>query len=429
MRMLALLTTIVLAACGQAPPLSPEAPTPTEPPTPRPTATAMLLPTSTSMPSLSGSVRLWLDWNPDEMSALQRAVESFLNIHPEVEFEVVYYPPERLLSEFREAVQRGDGPDLIFGPSDWGPALFEERAIQDPSDMLLPGLSQTIHPLAWNQVRFRGITLGLPLEFQGVVLYRNRDLVPAAAQTLEEFVEAAAAVRQAGGVGAALDIGFTWSAPQIAVCGGEWLDPQGTYALDAEVGLCWLNLHRRLREAGPVTLNTDDDLILFQEARAGWLIDETTRLDLLRSSLGDEVLAIDAWPVNEGTDRPLTGYVWTENAYFSEDSTGADLEASISFVTFLLLIENQMAFSQMGGARHIPVLQDVEIADPLLGAARLALESGSPRPLHSDLEPLRDPFETALRLVVTQGGDPELALQLAAQEVSRSLEATATPSQ
>ncbi len=419
-----LLIALAFAGCGAPPTASPPAILPTEPPaatmTPSPTPLRSPTPSST----LQGTVTIWLDWSPAELAGLQEAIQRFRQAHPRVEFELVYVPTNALRDTFEEAAAVGGGPTLLFGPADWGPSLFLTDRIQDPSGSLLPGLRETLHPLAWSQVSYRGITVGLPLEFHGVVLYRNASLAPETPDSVEELVEQAAALRGGDLVGAALDFGFLFSGAQLSPCGSRFFDSAGQFILPGDEGICWLNLLRTLSGSGPSVFNTEEDLDFFLAGRSAWLIDTTHRLDAIRQALGESVAQIDPWPLYPPSGGVLTGYVWTENVYFNAASRGPDLEAAVAFATFLLLPDTQRLLSDAGGARHLPVLLDLEIDDLLLARALQVLRGGQPRPLALDLDAYRSPLLTAVRLVVGGGGEPELALQLAIQEI---LSGTGTP--
>ncbi len=419
-----LLIALPLAGCGAPPTASPPAVVPTESPaaTMIPSPTAPRSPTPSS--SLQGTVAIWLDWSPAELAGLQQAIQRFRQAHPRVEFELVYVPSDGLRPAFEEAAAVGEGPTLLFGPAEWGPGLFLAERIQDPSGSLLPGLRETLHPLAWSQVSYRGITVGLPLEFHGVVLYRNASLAPETPDSVEELVEQAAALRGGDLVGAALDFGFLFSGAQLSPCESRFFDSAGQFILPGDEGICWLNLLRTLGGSGPSVFNSDEDLNFFLAGRSAWLIDTTHRLDAIRQALGNTVAQIDPWPLYPPSGGVLTGYVWSENVYFNAAARGPDLEAAVAFVTFLLLPDTQRLLSDPAGARHLPVALDLEIDDPLLARALQVVRGGQPRPLALDLDAYRSPLLTAVRLVVAGGGEPELALQLAVQEI---LSGTGTP--
>lgn len=418
------LLVLVLSACGPAATATavPSTATPTEP---VPTAT----PEATSEPTRpSGIISIWLDWGPAEMQALERIVDRYREMNPGVEFRISYHRPDVLRSDFESAVANGDElPTLLLGPASWGDALYGSGALRDLSGSLLPDQRQAIHPFAWAQVDRNGSVIGLPFELKGTVLYRNVRLVSASAQSVDDLVEAARAVRATGAAGAILDLGFDRSAPMIRTCKGELHTEKDVDPLTRPIGLCWLRLLNRLGQTGPVTFNSDDDLASFEEGQSAWMLGSTDRILELQEAIGEGNLEIDPWPIYQPTGEQLFGYVWTENGYFPAGVDDADFEATWSFAVYLLAPENQRLMGDAQGVRHLPVLQDVTLDDRLLAEARAILLSGLPLPDQRLIEDIKGGLSTAVRLTVGQGGDPELALELALGQIREARIPTPTP--
>jgi maltose-binding protein MalE len=367
-------------------------------------------------PPLRGGVRLWLDWGPAEMTALRPLVEAFVLANPGVQFDLTYYAGAELQAAFEAATASGQGPTILLGPDLWGPVLWHEGLIQDVSDLLAPGMREAILPLALSQVVYNDAILGVPLEMQGVVLYANRQRMTEPAGTVEELIRSRGAP----------DLGFDVSGSQLGSCEGTWSGDDGEPAFDGPTGLCWLNLMITLARGGPVTYNTDDDLELFEAGEVAWILDGTWNRERLADALGQGALAIDPWPINDSTGRPLAGYVWTENAYLAAGLTPADLSASWEFIRFLLTQETQTTLSDVDGAAHLPTVAGIWLTDPLMEHAATVLAQGTPFPLQADTERYRMPVERAIFAVLRQGSEPEVAIRRAATEI-RSALATASP--
>ncbi len=426
------MTAMMLTLCMIAAGCTPAAPTTPAPGSPTPSPTVHLSPTPTSAPSsptpaFPGTVTIWLDWGLAEMRGLERLIAGYRELHPGSQFQVVYYRSEDLREEFEAAVTRGSPPSLLIGPSDWGDPLFESGALRNVAGSVLAEQRESLHPLAWAQVDRGEVVLGLPVELQGTLLYRNRTFIESQPGTVAEFVEAGQMASRAGAIGEALDLAFPQSAPMLRTCRGDFTLEPGSDPIPRPAGLCWLRLLDRVGQAAPVVFGSQEDLQSFTIGRSAWLLESSELLPELRDAVGPGNLAVNDWPLYEPTGERLTGYVWTENLYFPRQVADEDFEAAFAFAVYLLAPESQRSLAGAQGAQHIPVLREVELDNPLLASARAVLESGVARPDLRVFDGIANELNTAVRLVVGQGGEAELALELALQEIRQATAPTATP--
>jgi ABC-type glycerol-3-phosphate transport system substrate-binding protein len=354
------------------------------------------------------------------MEGLTRVIEAFHGLNPGVEFVLSYFPTQDLRSAFEAAVAQGTGPSILFGPDVWGPVLWREGWVQDVADLLAPGVRAAILPFALAQVTYGEVVLGVPLETQGVVLYVNRDMLPEPADTVTDLLVPGGG-SDGGPIRGSPDLGLNFAGSQLAACEATLVAPGGEPAFAGAPGLCWLNLLKTIGQGSAPTYNTDGDLGLFEIGQASWIMDGTWSMERLLGSVGGETLAIDPWPVYEGTGSRLAGYVWTENAYLAANLAPEDLEASWEFIRYLISPEVQSILAEPGGARHLPAAAGVWVSDPLLSQAMAALSQGVPFPINPETAVYAEPVERAIWLVVRQGADPEAALQRALDEAQVAL--------
>ena len=362
-------------------------------------------------PASTGEIIIWLDWAPEEMDALREIIQSFSHEYPTVDFSLSYYPTNELLNAFEQASRAGTPPTIIFGPSLWGPRLYEGEMILDPSSMVNAELERRIHPTAWTQVTYDSHLLGLPLEFQGIVLFRNRSRAVEAPRTVESWIDVGLNQHEGGQTATALDFGFGFSAPQLSICNGSFIGPQGEIALELPQGICWLEVMSDLRAVGPAVMNSDEDLSKFINGELAWLVEESSRIGELAHALGITNLKVDPWPLYQPADRPLQSQVWTENIYLSNRIPAQNLEATWAFVEHIFSSEAQSRLSDFQGAAHIPVDTTVEIIDSNMVEMASMLRSGVPLSLWIDLEDHIKPIEDAVEDVVFQGVEPDVAAQ------------------
>jgi maltose-binding protein MalE len=356
-----------------------------------------------------------------ELDSLRKVLSAFQDQYPGVTFAIAYYSYDELRSALELAVTEDNAPTMIFAPSSWGPELWQDGLLLDLTIQVASDPLASIDPLAWGQVNYDGAVIGLPLERQGVVLYRNRLIVAEAAGTLEELVSKGQQLKGDQSVGFGLDFGFMYSVSQLAACDGNLFDAEGNLDLDDEVGHCWLRLLKTFRDAGRVWFNSDEDLALFETGGSGWLIESTLESLRLSRLEGVRDLVIDPWPMYSETGNRLAGFMWTENLYLIKGSSPEDLEASWAFARFLLSPEAQIIFSDPEGANHLPALGDLILSDELQVQMEASLSSGVPWPLQSDLNLYIEPLEGAVRAVSVQGASPELALDIAFKKIEQTL--------
>lgn len=418
--------SVLAVACTPAGPTTPAPSSPTPAPTAQPSPPPSVAP-STPTPVFSGTVTIWLDWGLAEMRGMERLIEAYRQLHPSSRFEVVYHRSEDLRGEFEAAVEAGSPPSLLIGPSDWGDPLYEAGALRNVAEAVLPDQREALHPLAWAQVDRGEVILGLPLDLQGTLLYRNRSFIESQPDTVAEFVVAGQMASRAGAIGEALDLGFSQSAPMLRTCRGEFTLEPGSDPIARPAGLCWLRLLDRLGQAAPVVFGSQEDLQSFTIGRSAWLLESSEMLPELLAAVGSENLAVNDWPLYEPTGEQLTGYVWTENLYFPRQVEDEDFEAAFAFAVYLLAPDSQRKLAAGQRVQHIPVLREAELENPLLAGARSVLEQGVARPDLRQFDRIATELNTAVRLVVAQGGEPELALELALQEIRQATAPTATP--
>ncbi|TFH34768.1 MAG: extracellular solute-binding protein, partial [Anaerolineales bacterium] len=368
-------------------------------------------PAPTSLPSQL--VAIWLDWEPRELQSLYQVIELYQRDHPGINFAITYRPSGDLLTTFENAAESGRTPSILLGPSQWGPSLREKNYILNLSPLLDPGMESDVHAIAWAQASEGSHLYGLPLELQGMVLYRNRTLAAQPVATLSEWLTVADQLRATNIQAIHADMGLEISLPMMAACGSELFDTRGDLLVFNQGGTCWLELLSQIATLGRVVFNSEEDIELFKSGQAAWLIASSELRGELTEALGVTNLKIDPWPIYDATGFPLRGFTWSENAYLVAGSTELDLEASWGFLQFLFGPEGQEILSDPDGAAHIPSLSTVDPPDSLIREATSMLMAGVSLPLHGELVLAEGPLLAAIQAVTLQGADPAFALRMA----------------
>ncbi len=401
-----LAAAFVLSACARPTPTpTPPRAQPTQPPA-QPTE-----PPAPPAPTLKGTVSLWHAWKESEIASLNEVIAAFQAEYPDVKFDILYVPFDDLRGKYETAASTGGGPALLIGAADWGPAFYDAGLVADLTPYLTPDFLATINEAALGAVQYKGALIGLPQTIKGVVMYRNKAIIPQAPKTWEELVAAAKAATQGDVVGADLEYGFFFSAAHLHGIGGKLMEPNGDPAFNNEKGVEWVNLLVSFKDAGPTEYYTDNDVNLFKAGKVGIIIDGTWNLGGLAEAIGADNLAIDPWPAYK--DGHLSGYVQTENIYLNANVTGDDQKAALAFLQFFLSPKAQALLADPTKAAHIPAIKGVEVADPRLKQAVEAFALGTAFPVIPEMGAYWGPMDTALKSVFDEGADPAAALQQA----------------
>jgi arabinogalactan oligomer / maltooligosaccharide transport system substrate-binding protein len=400
---LMLTAAFLLGACG--PTAAPEPPTDVQPP-------ADTEPPADTPASLKGTVTLWHSWKDNEIASLNEVIAAFQAMYPDVQFDVLYAPHEDLQGKYETAAATGGGPSVLIGSADWGPGFFDADLIADISGLADAAFLGTINEAALGAVEYKGALIGLPQTVKGVIMFRNKTIIPTAPATIDELIAAAQAATAGDILGANLEYGFFFSAAHLDGVGGALMDENGYPAFNDAKGVEWVELVMRFKDAGPVENYTDNDVNLFKAGKVGIIIDGSWNMASLAEAIGAENLAIDPWPA------PLSGYAQTENIYLNANATGEDKDAAWAFMKFFLSPEAQAILADASKAAHIPATKGVAVTDPLMQQAAAAFETGAAFPVIPEMGAYWDPMNNMLKKVLDEGVDPAVALQEAFDAVT-----------
>ena len=388
-----------------------------------PTATIVEpLSTATQEEEPSGVISLWHSWNESETEALVEVIDSFKALNPKVQFDVLYVPFDDLEARFETAVEEKGGPNILLGPSQWGPSLFDEGAIQDVSEWASNQSILSINPVARDEVHYRSELIGFPYALEGVLLFRNQGLISEAPETFNDLVSESQAATEGGEVGAYLDRGIFFSGAHLNGIGGILADNAGNPAFNNQKGIEWLELLKNFENAGPTEMNGNQDIELFEQGKVGFIIEGSWNTRVLADAIKPEILSIDPWP--EYSSGHLSGYVQTVNLYLNINLQESDRSLSLAFMEFFLNQETQLTLSKTG---FIPVLSNLQVVDPLIKQAMLAFEKGTAYPVFPDAGVYWQPLEDAMSSVFNGGVDAAQALQQAQEAIMNGLEEARKP--
>ncbi len=408
--------------------------------TPTSTLTAIPSPTLSPTPKvIEGTISIWHSWDETQRSALFRAISVFQSSYPQVQFDVLYVPSLDLATRFEEAMSQGAGPTLLIAPAQWGAKFYEQGYVMDLGGMDLGQLPEVLNTAALETGIYRGKRISLPITMNGVVLYRNKNILPTAATTFEQMRAEATTATRAGIVGADLERSFFFSGGHLIGLGGTLITAEGLPAFQQEdyrYALQWLDLLKSFEQVGMTEFNSDNDLSLFQQGRVGLIFEGSWNRYLLAGEVGPLNLSIDPWPTYK--EGKLAGFVQSEGVFLTRHTVTEENKISWLFLQSLFSPEMLTGLGNVGLIPAVSADQLAEnggplnIGDPFTAQAIVALDKGVAYPSLPEMELVQRQMDIILRAVLYQGMSQRAALQQAYERIlaevnSQRVTATPTP--
>jgi len=225
---------------------------------------------------------IWHQMRVDERLVLADQLNQFMELHPGVTVEEIYKETEELRSGFIIAAIAGQGPDLVYGPSDQvGP--FEVMEIIDPLETLFErDFLESFTPEALTYYKGHLYQIADKLGNHLTLIY-NRHLLQEPPRTNLELMETGIGLtRDLDGDGKTDQYALTWNytepfffIPFMTGYGGWVMDEEGAPTLNSPGTVNGLKFIQKLRDSlriipGEADYNIAD--ILFKDGRSAMII-------------------------------------------------------------------------------------------------------------------------------------------------------------
>lgn len=355
------------------------------------------------------TITLWHGWTDREIESLDEVIAGFHELNPGIRVSARMVPFDELQAATGAAWSEGDGPTLLFGASDWAAELHSQDLVREITGLVPAAVLDQVLDSARMTAEVDGVLVGVPHAFMGVVLYRNTNLLPTAAGTLDELLAVD---------GAVLEQGFFFSMGHlVTACGGTLINSDGTAGFADAAGECWLEMLSTF----PGVYYSDADLEAFKAGGVPVIIDGTWSLPGIVEALGEDAVAIDPWPT--AADGRLSGVVRSEVIYLGGPATPGELAAAAAFIEHMIGAAAQLILSDPAGAGHIPVVAELPGADRLRSQAATALTGGIAQPGIGNC--YWGAMDTALQGFMSGSLDAKSALAAAAELIDAAVVAGA----
>jgi maltose-binding protein MalE len=225
---------------------------------------------------------IWHQMRVDERVILDEHLKRYMELHPEVKVETLYKETETLRSGYIIAAIAGQGPDIVYGPSDQiGP--FEVM------DIILP-LENYFSKEELDQLNPKALTYVSDHLYQiadklgnHLALVYNKKLISKPPDTDEEMIEIGKSnTKDLNGDGQPDIYGLVWNytepffyIPFLSGFGGWIMDEENQPTLFTDENVNGLNFIKELRDVHKIVPREADYNIadmLFKEGRAAMII-------------------------------------------------------------------------------------------------------------------------------------------------------------
>lgn len=226
-------------------------------------------------------ILIWHQMRVDERELLESQLERFRKENPDIRVEQLYKETEELRSGFIIAAIAGQGPDLVYGPSDQvGP--FQVMDIILPLDTLFErAWLGKFNPKALTYYKDGLYQIADKLGNHLTLVY-NKALVTSPPKTDVELIDLAKKIMVFNKDGKPERYGLVWNytepfffVPFLSGFGGWVMDENGNPTLNTQANIDALNFIKDLRDKHKIIPNESDYNIadlLFKDGKAAMII-------------------------------------------------------------------------------------------------------------------------------------------------------------
>lgn len=358
----------------------------------------------------------------DEREILDSQVARYMQKHPDIKVETLYKETEELRSGFIIAAIAGQGPDLVYGPSDQvGP--FQVMEIILPLDTLFTkDFLEKFNPKSL--IYFKGglYQIGDKLGNHLTLVY-NKDIISKPPQTDLELIEIGQKVLIDENKDGKIDrYGLVWNytepfffIPFLSGFGGWVMDENGNPTLNTKSTVAALNFIKDLRDKyriipGEADYNIAD--VLFKDGKAAMIING----DWSWAGYKKAGIKIGIAPLPKITETGLwcAPMVSSKGYSINANVNKEKLTKIIDLLKYLLAPEQQLEVTKK--LNTMPTLKEL-YEDPFIKNdeiminSQLQIEHGKPMPVVPELRAIWDAMRPSYQAVLGGARSPEQAAE------------------
>lgn len=363
---------------------------------------------------------IWHQMRVDERVILDAQLKKYVAAHPGITAEAIYKETEELRSGFIIAAIAGQGPDLIYGPSDQvGP--FQVMNIIRPLEDILDSAylsSFTPRGLTWYKGNLYQIADKLG---NHLTLVYNKEFVVKPPQTDSELIELGKKLTtDIDGDGKIDRYGLVWNytepfffIPFMTGFGGWVMDEEGNPTLDNIGVVNGLKFIRDLRDVYRIIPREADYNIadaLFKDGKAAMIINgDWSWAGYKKAGIN---IGISPLPKIMSTGLWCAPMVSPKGYSINVNVTDEKLPLVVDLMKFLLSEENQLETTlELSTMPTLKILYDNPAVknNEILINSRLQIENGRSMPIVPELRAIWDAMRPSYQAVLGGVKSPEQA--------------------
>lgn len=132
----------------------------------------------TTPPAKQVVLTYWGLWEPS--AVLDETLRAYETAHPGVKIDYRIQSHKDYRERLQTAIASGNGPDIFRYHASWVPMLGEDLSVLPATVMSAADFKTTFYPSAVEQLQIDGKIVGLPMMYEGLGLYYNKDILQTA---------------------------------------------------------------------------------------------------------------------------------------------------------------------------------------------------------------------------------------------------------
>ena len=355
-------------------------------------------------------ITIWHQDRIDIRVVLEKQIGRFMALHPGVKVEQLFKETEELRSGFIIAALAGQGPDIVYGPSDQvGP--FETMQIILPLEGIFDSAwCASYDPLAMTWYKGHLYQVADKLGNHLTLVY-NRKLVPVPPATDEEMITIGKRLTAPAGAGNGARYGLAWNytepfffIPFLTGFGGWIMDGEGRPSLDTRATVDALRFIKDLRDVHRIIPNEADYEIadiLFKDGNAGMIINGDWSWAGYRNAGLD--IGVAPLPKIASTGLWCGTMVSPKGFSINANVTEEKKKLVIELIRYLMSEENQMESTRelFTMPTHMRVRGSEFVRNnEILRNSRIQIDHGRAMPVSPDLRAIWDAMRPSYQAVL-----------------------------
>lgn len=124
------------------------------------------------------TVTYWGLWEDSQI--LKEVISDFESKNPSIKIDYRKQSYKDYRERLQQAIDSGNGPDIFRYHVDWVPMLSADLAALPSTVMSTADYKQTFYPSAYNNLQVGGQIVGIPLMYDGLALFYNKEMLKTA---------------------------------------------------------------------------------------------------------------------------------------------------------------------------------------------------------------------------------------------------------